>query len=365
MSFITSDNFLNSGMRGFNLSVVPDLASLKAKNIPAARLTGANHGRYWLQINHDPGSYTYYYCNYKGVKIADPLPTLDAALTIAEQNGFYIILTLEVLPKQGQDDWWGDTKRKAAIIKFWKDLAARYKDRAVIAAYDLMNEPRRNEALLKGKTKTYSDAEYMAFQSDIVNAVRSVDANHVIVIEVLENQMLSRVKPLLQKNLVYSPHGYSPLYITHQGISGTARAMYPDLTTKLSDGTMYTANYFSNVTYWRNPAEFGKKYNVPIWVGEFACVNWAPKNKEGQYTSVRWTKDVISYMESQGWSYAGHAWREWIGWDVEIDPAWYEGKTFVSAKPTSLPGTSAKTDNSPTLLVYKEAFKKNNKFYLP
>lgn len=52
--FITSDNFRSSGFRGFNLSTVPDLASLKAKNIPAARLTGANHGRYWLQINHDP-----------------------------------------------------------------------------------------------------------------------------------------------------------------------------------------------------------------------------------------------------------------------------------------------------------------------
>jgi endoglucanase len=354
--FITADNFRSSGFRGFNLSVVPDLASLKAKNIPAARLTGANHGRYWLQVNHDAGSYTYYFCNYKGIKIADPLPTLDEALKIAEANGFYLILTLEVLPKQGKDDWWGDTKRKAAITKVWTDLAARYKDRQIIAAYDLMNEPRKNPS------KTCTTKEYIDFQISMIKAIRAVDVNHVIAVEVLSNQMLadpymSTIAPI--KNLVYSPHGYSPLSITHQGVSGTTRKIYP-----ATSGT-YVANYFKNVSYWNDPAVFAKKYNVPIWVGEFACINWAPKNNQGEYTATRWTKDAIAYMESLGWSYAGHAWREWIGWDVEIPGSWYEGKTFTSAAPSSYPGTSVRSANAPTLLVYKEAFKKNNKFYNP
>lgn len=359
MKLLTSEDFRNSGMRGWNLSVVPDLASLTAKNIPVAKLTGANHGRYWLQINHDPGSYTYYFCNYKGVKIADPLPTLDAALKIAEANNFYLILTLEVLPKQGNDDWWGDSKRKAAIISFWKGLASKYKDRAVIAAYDLMNEPRRNEKLLAGKTKSYSDAEYMSFQSDLVNAVRSVDPNHVIAIEVLENQMLARVKPLPQKNLIYSPHGYSPLRLTHQGVSGTNRMPYPDSVYAEKDGTKYTADYFGNVTYWRNPAEFQKKYNAVIWVGEFACINWSPKNTEGQWTSTRWMEDCIKYMEANGWSWSAHAWREYQGWDHEIPSSWYEGKTFTNAKPTTLPTSSARTSTAPTLVMLKQKFALN------
>ena len=346
--FVTSEDFRGSKMRGFNVSWVESYSVLQGKNLPYMRQTGANHGRVWVKVQHDANN-RYYFASPTAIK------TIDSTIKIARKIGLYLILAAEFQPRQGADDWWGNTTRKNNMIKFWRDsLATRYKNETIIAAYDLMNEPRRNETLCKGRTKTSTDTEYMTLASDIVNAVRSVDTNHVIAIEVLENQMLARVKPLPQKNLIYSPHGYSPLSITHQGLSTTSRKAYPGV-----NGESYPANYFPNTSYWNDPATFAKKYNAVIWVGEFACVNWAPKNSYGEYTSTRWMKDAIAYMESLGWSWSAHAWREYQGWDCEIPSSWYEGKTFTNGKPNTLPTSSARTTDAPTLTMLKKYFSLN------
>jgi endoglucanase len=336
--FVTADDFRYSKMRGFNLSVVQTYDELKAKNIPAARATGANSGRIWVRVVHD-ASNRYYFQKSTAPK------TIDSAVKIAKQVGMYLILTVEFLPRQDAADWWGNATRKNNMVKFWRDsLAKRYKNETTIAAYDLMNEPRRNPKL------PGSDAECMTLQSNMVDAIRSVDSNHVIAIEVLDNQMLGRVKPLPQKNLIYSPHGYSPLSITHQGIgSNTARKIYP-----ATSGT-YTANYFPNVSYWKAPRDFQLKYNAVIWVGEFSCANYAPKNSLGEWTSTRWIEDVIVQMKQWGWSWSYHAWREWQGWDAEFPSSWYEvNATFTNAKPSKLPPSSARSSTTPTMMVLKK-----------
>jgi hypothetical protein len=357
--FVVADDFRSSQFRGFNISVVETYSVLKGKNLSKIRASAANHARVWVQVTHD--AYNRYY-----FKSPTALKTIDSTIKEAAKVGLYLILTVEFLPKQGADDWWGNAARKSNMIKFWRDsLATRYKSKTVIAAYDLMNEPRVN-------SKLYCTVkEYIEFTRDMIIAVRAVDPNHTIIVEVLENQMLGDLSIRADsavfnrtlryiKNLVYSPHGYSPLAITHQGLNATTRRVYPE-----SSGT-YTANYFKNVTYWNEPAKFQNKYNVPIWVGEFACVNWAPKNSYGQWTSTRWTQDVINYMESLGWSWASHAWREYQGWDIEMPSSWYvTNATFYYAKPSKLPPSSARTDTAPTFALFRQYFTRNKKFYLP
>jgi endoglucanase len=340
--FITDDDFRGSKMRGFNLSLVQSYPELTAKNIPAARATGANHGRLWIRIKHDASNrYT--------TENAYSIRAADSALKVAERVGMYIILTVEILPRQGFADYWGDATRQNNITKFWVDsLAKRYKSKKIIAAYDLMNEPRYNSTTKKGTPK-----ECVDFQLKIIKAIRAVDSVHAIAVEVLQNQMFAdanMTRFLSIPNLIYSPHGYSPLSITHQGVSTTTRKIYPALS-----GT-YTADYFGKVTYWKYPADFARKYNVPMWVGEFSCINWAPKNSFGEWTSTRWTEDAIKYMESLGWSWSYHAWREYQGWDAEFPSSWYEGKTFTNAKPSSLPPGSARSATAPTISVLKKYF---------
>lgn len=369
--FVVSDDFKTSKFRGFNASLIEDYSVLKGKNFSKIRTSGANHARVWIRVAHDANN-RYYFQSRTALK------TIDSTIKVAEKAGVYIILTAEFLPKQGADDWWGNATRKANITKFWVDsLANRYKNVKVIAAYDLMNEPRMNiklpvyDAIAK-KTVNYTctTKEYIEFQYQMITAIRRVDPYHVIAVEVLKNEMLGDLsiradsvvfkKTLLTvKNLIYSPHGYSTLSITHQGISGTLRKGYPE-----STGT-YTANYFKNVTYWNEPAKFQKKYNLPIWVGEFACINWAPKNSSGQWTATRWTQDVLAYMESLGWSWAAHAWREYQGWDTEVPGSWYDGKIFTNAKPSVLPPSSARSDSAPTFVLLRQYFSRNTKYYLP
>jgi hypothetical protein len=353
------------------VSLVEEYSVLKGKSFAKLRFAGANHARVWVHVTHN-SSNRYYFQSPTALK------TIDSAVKVAAKTGLYLILTVEFLPKQGADDWWGNATRKANITKFWVDsLANRYKNSKVIAAYDLMNEPRMNTKLtiydaLQKKYVPYvcTTKEYIEFQYQMITAIRKVDPYHVIAVEVLRNEMLGDLSIrgdsavfkrtlMTVKNLIYSPHGYSPLAITHQGVSVPTRRAYPE-----SSGT-YTANYFKNVTYWNEPAKFQKKYNAVIWVGEFACVNWAPKNSYGQWTSTRWTQDVIAYMESSGWSWSGHAWREYAGWDIEVPSSWYIGKTFTNGKPSSLPPSSARTDTAPTFALYRQYFAKNAKYYLP
>jgi endoglucanase len=370
--FIIADDFKGSQFRGFNISVVENYSILKGKNLSKIRSAGANHVRIWVKVAHDANN-RYYFQSPTAIK------TIDSAVRQATKVGLYLILTAEFYPKQGADDWWGNYTRKSNIIKFWRDsLANRYKDKKIIAAYDLMNEPRKNIKLtfydaIKQRTVPYvcTTKEYTQFQYDMISAIRRVDPNHAIVVEVLENQMLGDLSIrsdsvifkrtlMTLKNLVYSPHGYSPLAITHQGVSTSTRRIYPE-----SSGT-YIANYFKNVTYWNEPAKFQRKYNLPIWVGEFACVNWAPKNSYGQWTSTRWTQDVIAYMESLGWSWSGHAWREYVGWEVEMPSSWYATySTFNNAKPSKYPPSSARTDSAPTFALFRQFFAKNRKYYSP
>lgn len=73
--------------------------------------------------------------------------------------------------------------------------------------------------------------------------------------------------------------------------------------------------------------EFQKKWHVPIYVGEFSVIRWAPKND-----AVLWLTDVIDLLESRSWSWSYHAFRENTCWSLEHD-----GKYRAKSKPTPSP----------------------------
>ena len=353
--YVTADHFKSKLLRGFNLSSIHTLSQLAAKDLPAARATGANLGRYWISVSHAANSSEYYFSNRSGTNLGlTPLETLDSAIRIAEKIGMYLIITLQVFPDQAECDLWGDDagaiSRRNGLKTIWQQIAARYKDKTIVAGYDLINEPRSN----------FNYAEYLRWQSDMVEAIRSIDPNHVIAIEVLENTMLGQMQPLPYENLIYSPHGYSPLRLTHQGVNPYAgstaeqsRAAYPSERDE--------ENYFYNSSYWKVPIEFSKKYNVPIWIGEFSCVNWAPKNSLGEWTSTRWIDDAIKVFEAESLSWCYHAWREWQAWDAEIPSSYYDSYTFTNGAPFTA-GTrpsgwsSSRTSTAPTIVMLKKWF---------
>jgi hypothetical protein len=108
------------------------------------------------------------------------------------------------------------------------------------------------------------------------------------------------------------------------------------------------------------------RFHVPVFIGEFSCVNWSPASAGTTWgwTSTEWTNDNISLLETEEWSWVYHAWRgDYPGWEAEIPSSYYNSFTFSNATPQSLPsyGTwvSNRTSSAPTITMLRGWFAKN------
>lgn len=205
---------------------------------------------------------------------------LDALLRWCEKNDLYVIIDLHAAPGgQGYDSaindynklkpsMWEDSENVRKSVALWAEIAKQYKDRKIIAAYDLLNEP--NWMFEKTGNKNGCNDRHnkplKQFNVDCIKAIRQVDTNHMIVIE--GNGWCNNhngLWPLAQvdRNLVLSFHWY-----------------WAENTTASLDKYL----------------QLRKKYNVPLWVGE------SGENHNQWYTQA------VQLLESHGigwcwWTY--------------------------------------------------------------
>jgi hypothetical protein len=81
----------------------------------------------------------------------DAFKYLDRALDMAEEAGVYVILDMHGAPgsqsnmdhtgKRDQNKLWSDPRLQDQMVELWRTISQRYKDRSVVAAYDVLNEP--------------------------------------------------------------------------------------------------------------------------------------------------------------------------------------------------------------------------------
>ncbi|MBK8417487.1 MAG: cellulase family glycosylhydrolase [Anaerolineales bacterium] len=120
----------------------------------------------------------------------------------------YLDINMHYVP--GQDIWTvsTDPESQAQTADLWRMLADRYKDETIIAAYDLMNEPFNLEP-----------AVYQSYMQKVVDAIREVDTNHLIIVEVIpgNNPQFVTVK---DDNVMYDFHHYQPGNLTHENTMG-------------------------------------------------------------------------------------------------------------------------------------------------
>ncbi len=110
------------------------------------------------------------------------LAILDAIVAACAQYGVYAILDLHGAPggqsnafTTGQidsDELWSSPAYQQQTIEFWTLLAAHYQNHPEVAGYDLINEP-------IGATVP----ELIDLHNRIYQGVRSVDQNHIIIME--------------------------------------------------------------------------------------------------------------------------------------------------------------------------------------
>lgn len=163
---------------------------------------------------------------------------MDRNVAWAKEHKLRLILDLhrpvssDSLPEDGAEDAdvWSDAELQDRNATLWREIARRYRDEPAVAAYDLFNEP---------VTQDSTGEQWEFFAQRLVDAVRSVDRNHLIVVgELLGVQGRMGTAPsdpsflVDDDNVMYDFHFYEPFDYTHQYASWhenpTDGGQYPD-----------------------------------------------------------------------------------------------------------------------------------------
>lgn len=283
------------------------------------------------------------------------LDYLEANVKLARAAGLKVAVDCHFPPPLGKslqdhatEKFWKSPELKASMCRFWTAIAARlapYKD--AIYGYDLFNEP------LDWGQIPYEPREWRPLAVEIIKAIREVDKDTWIIYEPGPGGLIrgfEGLTPLPDTRVIYSPHFYFPAEFVAQGVSELAGTDLPKIMEAIN------VRYPSEIkgVKWDKArlertlaavVEFQRKWNVPIYVGEFSVIRWAPKED-----AARWLKDAVDIFESHGWSWSYHAFRENTCWSLEHDEQ-YRVKGAPTPKPAAYETERAK--------VIKDALRKN------
>ena len=304
------------GLRGFNLGARGQ-TPFADKDYADLAAYGANLVRIGVNLAVGESGATF-------VLAASEWADMESTVAMGRKHGFKVILALVPLPLGEAAVHWNRPDLKASLVDIWGRVAARFKGNPVIAGYDLLNEPVMprdrnqpptpvNAPINAGWAATVQDQSADPWRDlavKIIQTIRAEDADRVIIFEPSPWALpkgFSQLTPLPFSRVVYSFHFYEPHALTHQGMYEHRVALkYP--TEELSRSSLSNA---------MEPVRaFSRKYSVPIFVGEFSIVRWAPGDSAAQYL-----KDAIELFEAEGWNWAYHSFREYEGWDAELDPS--------------------------------------------
>lgn len=205
------------------------------------------------------------------------------------------------------------------LVPVWTQLARHFEPRSTRIYYEVLNEPHG-----------ITNSAWNAIQLDVINAIRSVDTTHTIIVGPSDfNGLRSlRFMPEYQdNNLIYTFHFYDPFVLTHQGASWTDPSMvnlggipFPYDATKMPNfpaslaGT-WVQSAFNNYRNEGNAAkvkeyldiavDFATTRGVKIFCGEFGV--YAPKS-DNESRAI-WYKLVSEYLTENGLS--------WTIWDYQ------------------------------------------------
>ena len=236
-------------------------------------------------------------------------------------------------------------KAQQKFITMWQDIARRLQPyRDAIWGYDLLNEPLIREQL------PYAPIEWRALAVRTIKAIREIDKDTWIIYEVGPGggwRGFEDLKPLPDDKVIYSFHFYQPGQFTHQGLSANQLQDAGLLAKAQSLGISYPG--LIGGIYWdraemerqlKPVIDFQQKYRVPIFVGEFSVIAWAPPDSAAQYL-----RDFCDLAEKHGWSWTYHALYDYAGWSLMVEDGVLHPK---------------KSDNSRRASVIKEYLKRNN-----
>ncbi|HUX44387.1 MAG TPA: glycoside hydrolase family 5 protein [Terracidiphilus sp.] len=249
---------------------------------------------------------------------------LDQVLRQCENHGLYVILDLHSAQGWQNVHWHSDNASRISLlwtfssfqdryVALWREFARRYANRAVVAGYDILNEPCSNNDMGDYPWNIYSnyrprwDRMNSLFRR-VVSEIRKLDSRHIIFLEGdnYAKQFLGLEKPF-DDNLAYSSHNYT--------VPGFGPGRYP--------GTIHPRSAAkSGSEVWDQARQerffldaegtkFTRQHNVPLWVGEFGSVYNGPPDENPD--RLRALDDQIGIFEQND----AH-WTTWNYKDVGV-----------------------------------------------
>lgn len=248
------------------------------------------------------------------------LKHLDEVLDWGMKYGVSIVVDLHRVPggkyskeesekRANYDKIFFDEDFRGVFLESWRRIATRYKGRAGIYGYDLMNEP-----MQFGE----SSCGLYDLQELALKEIRRIDPAVTVIIETNVFDSAPRFRDarhMSDPNVVYSVHMYEPFDFTHQGVfADKPSCVYPDPAEH-----PYGEKSMALKAPWTKDGlrqmlsdvrQFQLKHGARIYVGEFSAAVWA-KGAE------QWLKDAISIFNEYGWDWSYHAFRESPCWSLE------------------------------------------------
>ncbi len=329
--------FHDGALRGFALAELPaDGREIYTESdFEDLAATGANVVRVPIQLKKCKGCARY-----------DPpeadIRYAERVLSRGERHGFRVVVVLLATPWGNESDYWDSESLTADIVGQWVQVALRLKGYAALQAYDLINEP-----VVPGASRESGLLQWHSLASRIARGLRATDPDTPLMVEPVPWALPGsfwQSQPLALPGVVYSFHLYAPHEFTHQGLPGYAEAR------------AYPGAGWDKARLAREMVEarkFASAHKVPMFVGEFSCVRWAPAG-----SCPRYLADAVALFEAEGWGWAYHCWRCYQGWDPEVPPQLPQDQ-----RSGFLP-EHRRADN-PTLLLLKKAMERNLKSARP
>lgn len=240
---------------------------------------------------------------------------LDQAVDWAEELEINLILDNHTFdPSEATDPNIGDI-----LVPVWTQMAEHYKTRSELIYYEVLNEPHG-----------ISNEAWNAIQLDVINAIRTVDSTHTIIVGPSDFNGLRSLQYMPEyedDNLIYTFHFYDPFVLTHQGANWTTPSMaelggipfpynasdMPSLPSSLTGTWIQGAfnNYQNEGTaekvreYLDIAVDFAETRGVKVFCGEFGI--YAPNSDND--SRVAWYGVVSDYLTEKGLS--------WTIWDYQ------------------------------------------------
>ena len=249
---------------------------------------------------------------------------LDRVLNDCEKHGLYVILDLHSAQGWQNVHWHSDNASRISLlwtvssyqdryVALWQEFARRYANRAVIAGYDILNEPCSNNEIGDYPWNTASsykprwDRMNSLFRR-AVSEIRKIDSRHIIFLEGdnYGKQFFGFDKPF-DDNIVYSSHNYTPSGFGPGKYPGT----YPSGAGAAGGSEVWDLAKQERFFLEAEGTRFTQQHDVPLWVGEFGSVYNGPPDENPD--RLRALDDQIGIFERNG----AH-WTTWNYKDVGV-----------------------------------------------